>query len=878
MYCYVSEASVLVFLKVDPCGTQRIVLLVVSCIQLQSSFSPLKVTLRAMSWQVQPKTEFHYYNLQLFKNESLGTGSYGSVCKAKLDELPCAAKLLHSVLFQFNDPGSQLVMQRFEREFEFLSEIRHPRVVQYLGVAHDPESGQPVLLMEMMDESLTGFLERRNEPLPYHLQVDLCYDIALALSYLHSNGIIHRDLSSNNVLLIAGRKAKVTDFGMSKLADVAPRLTPLTQCPGTGVYMAPEALRHPPVYSEKLDIFSFGVLATQIVTLHYPDPTAAMTEQEDSRYPTGTVLVPVPEIQRRKTDIDSIDPNHPLLPLILRCLKNKEQDRPSSQELCHRLAALKEGSRYIHSMQAAERKQQETTMPAASEGKDKKIQEKQLQIQELKQEIQILKRKLQTAGLVRRLQDVRIQQLLEKEQELEMQEQDLHEKDIELQLKNCEIEKIEEELQQRNDKLCQKNKELEEVSRELKEKCKSLEKASKQLEERDNEVCGKDQLLKEKDQELQQQQELIGQLRMSRFSYRVSGSGIEKASVNAASQFSVNVTYPSSRPSITEQNITVEVVSLADGSVTEATVVRRKPSKYQISYTPVVRGQHKLHVKVSGSDIKGSPFKLFVQQPPTVLTHPVRTIDRLSEPSGVALNSQGDLYITECSASKVSVLDNTGQVCQTSSSMARHLTHPTGIATDADDNVYVACEHKLLKFDKDGELIQHTGSEGSVQGKFHCPKGVKVHNKQVYTCDSENHRIQIFSLSLEFIRSIGTVGSRVGQLSRPQDLAVDGKGNLYVTDMGNNRVQVLSPSGRYIHQFGHKGDGKLSAPSGIHLLGDYVFVADSGGHRIAVFQCSGQFVSAFGLSGDKPHYHAITSDCNGFVYVCDPGTNSVLVY
>ena len=61
-------------------------------------------------------------------------------------------------------------------------------MVQYLGVARDPESGLLVLLMELMDESLTGFLEQSNEPLPYYLQVNLCHDIVLALAYLHLNG------------------------------------------------------------------------------------------------------------------------------------------------------------------------------------------------------------------------------------------------------------------------------------------------------------------------------------------------------------------------------------------------------------------------------------------------------------------------------------------------------------------------------------------------------------------------------------------------------------------------------------------------------------------------------------------------------------------
>ena len=72
--------------------------------------------------------------------------------------------------------------------------------------------------MELMDESLTRFLGRSTAPLPYHSQLNICHDVSLALSYLHSNAIIHRDLSSNNVLLIGeGSRAKVTDFGISKL-------------------------------------------------------------------------------------------------------------------------------------------------------------------------------------------------------------------------------------------------------------------------------------------------------------------------------------------------------------------------------------------------------------------------------------------------------------------------------------------------------------------------------------------------------------------------------------------------------------------------------------------------------------------------------------
>ena len=212
-----------------------------------------------MAEQVQG--QFGYQSVQLVKNQPLGTGSYEAVYKAKCDELPCAAKILHPTLFQFSDPGAMTVMRRFEQECSFLSAIRHPNIVQYLGSYRDPDTQLPVLLMELMDESLTQFLERSQEPLPYYTQVDLCYDIALALAYLHSNAIIHRDLSSNNVLLnSAGNQAKITDFGMAKFLDTNGIITPLTMCPGTHAYMPPETLTNPLVYSTKLDCFSSGVL------------------------------------------------------------------------------------------------------------------------------------------------------------------------------------------------------------------------------------------------------------------------------------------------------------------------------------------------------------------------------------------------------------------------------------------------------------------------------------------------------------------------------------------------------------------------------------------------------------------------------------------
>ena len=240
-------------------------------------------------------------------------------------------------------------MDRFQQECGFLESIRHPNIVQYLGMTRDPESRLPVLLMELLDESLTKMLERSQQSLAYCVQVDICHDIALAVAYLHSNYIIHRDLSSNNVLMIAGRRAKVTDFGMSKLAGAAPSMTPLTMCPGTLAYMPPEALREPPRYTKKLDCFSEGVIMIQVCTRLWPEPGPRTQVVEDSRSPMGVIEMPVSETERRKNHIDLIDPNHALLFIAKGCIRFQEKDRPSSEELCQRLAGLKESREYRES-------------------------------------------------------------------------------------------------------------------------------------------------------------------------------------------------------------------------------------------------------------------------------------------------------------------------------------------------------------------------------------------------------------------------------------------------------------------------------------------------------------------------------------------------
>ena len=316
-------------------------------------------------------TTVSFKSIQLLRDETLGIGSYGKVCRAKCDNLPCAAKIIHETLF---DPTAEqqmprghehrLPIRRFEQECQFLNTIRHPNVVQYLGMYTDRDTGLPVLLMELMDDNLTHFLEAATQQIPYHIQVNICHDIAMALTFLHANGIVHRDLSSNNVLLISNVRAKVTDFGMAKLrSDINPQASHLTftMCPGTKVYMPPEAIQDQPVYDEKIDCFSFGVIVIQILTRQFPNPVDRMQRVEVNHpdYLTRTMMECIPEIERRQNHISLVDPNHTLLPISLDCLKDKDVDRPSAQQLCDRVAALKEQCQYTDSARAVERKERD---------------------------------------------------------------------------------------------------------------------------------------------------------------------------------------------------------------------------------------------------------------------------------------------------------------------------------------------------------------------------------------------------------------------------------------------------------------------------------------------------------------------------------------
>ena len=301
--------------------------------------------------------KFTYNVVTVDRSSPLGSGSYGTVYKAKCDELHCAAKVIHEALLignftDYQGQGEGRILESFYRECHFLSELKHPNIVQYLGTHYEETQGTNnlILLMEMMEENLTHCLENSATPLPLHMEINICYDIALAVSYLHSNHIVHRDLTGKNVLLDTGKRAKVTDFGVSRLIDPETlQQSSLSLHPGTAVYMPPEAVEEvqSPHYTEKLDCFSYGVLCIQIFTREFPRPASRYRSIDSEE--TQIIRAVVSERARRENHISMVQHDHIFLPTVLECLNDNQSDRPSSQELCHRLFLLKEDPAYIES-------------------------------------------------------------------------------------------------------------------------------------------------------------------------------------------------------------------------------------------------------------------------------------------------------------------------------------------------------------------------------------------------------------------------------------------------------------------------------------------------------------------------------------------------
>ena len=270
----------------------------------------------------------------------LGSGSYGSVEEVEIPGAVCAAKKIHDF---FQDPTKmppkeiERASHEFVRECQLMSTLRHPHIVQFLGVCYLPGSRMPALVMEKLLTSLHEILDPEPPPptkayIPVSLKCSVLHNIASGLSFLHGHSppIIHRDLSARNVLLSVGMVAKIADLGVARLVPSL-RAATMTKAPGASIYMPPEALEDESRYDITIDIFSMGVLAIFIFSQTFPKPLSA-TFIDAKRMIVGRT-----ELERRGNFMQQIQrqfrEDHPFIQMIQCCLKNLPEERPTIQEV-----------------------------------------------------------------------------------------------------------------------------------------------------------------------------------------------------------------------------------------------------------------------------------------------------------------------------------------------------------------------------------------------------------------------------------------------------------------------------------------------------------------------------------------------------------------
>jgi len=247
--------------------------------------------------------------------ETVGTGGMSTVYCAfdTLLERNVALKILHD---QYG--GDAEYVERFRREARAVAQLSHPNIVTVID--RGEEDGKQYIVFELVDGENLKELVERGGPLPVRRVLELGLEVGRALAFAHAQGLIHRDVKPQNVLLNGDGRAKVTDFGIVRSLDAVGQTETGTVL-GTSHYIAPEQARGERVDAQT-DVYSFGVVLHELLTGEVPYAgdnflSVAMKHVND---PVPSVLDTRPDAPIR------------LASLIERCLAKVPADRPASMD------------------------------------------------------------------------------------------------------------------------------------------------------------------------------------------------------------------------------------------------------------------------------------------------------------------------------------------------------------------------------------------------------------------------------------------------------------------------------------------------------------------------------------------------------------------
>jgi hypothetical protein len=254
--------------------------------------------------------------------EIVGTGGMSSVYCAHdtLLERDVALKLLHE--HHGRDDG---YVERFRHEARAVAQLSHPNIVTVIDRGED--GGRQYIVFEYVPGENAKQLVAREGRLPIRRLLVLGLEIGRALAFAHGQGLVHRDVKPQNVLLSEDGRAKVTDFGIARSVD-AVGMTQTGTVLGTSHYVAPEQARGERV-DAKTDVYSFGVVLYELLTgeVPYDGESFVAVAMRHVNDPVPSVLEARPDCPIR------------LAVLIERCLAKSSGERPAMDEVVQELEA-----------------------------------------------------------------------------------------------------------------------------------------------------------------------------------------------------------------------------------------------------------------------------------------------------------------------------------------------------------------------------------------------------------------------------------------------------------------------------------------------------------------------------------------------------------
>eukprot|EP01123_Difflugia_compressa_P008793 TRINITY_DN272_c0_g1_i2.p1 TRINITY_DN272_c0_g1~~TRINITY_DN272_c0_g1_i2.p1 ORF type:complete len:528 (-),score=105.30 TRINITY_DN272_c0_g1_i2:120-1703(-) len=270
---------------------------------------------------------------EIEEQELVGSGQYGDVYKGKCRGLDVAIKILK------NKFGTDEQLNSFKREVSIMSRIRFPNVCLLLGACTDPDYF--CIVQEYLPGGdLAHLLEKGKLPPSFYARMRLGSQIARGLIWIHSNGVLHRDLKLENLLLDKYGEVKVCDFGLADTTGGMKFIWDEKGRKGSPLYMAPEVLLKKGL-NTKVDVYSFGIilwelLAKQRAFQHHLQHnnldifTAAICK--DMERPP----IPPPVADKEKENWK----NEYVVNLLHRCWGDRARDRPDFQEIYDELNVL----------------------------------------------------------------------------------------------------------------------------------------------------------------------------------------------------------------------------------------------------------------------------------------------------------------------------------------------------------------------------------------------------------------------------------------------------------------------------------------------------------------------------------------------------------